>query len=69
MLHMCMHHAGYEHCLRSGIWFDSKWRTLVYSTYPFELAKLIIDGPPRHPLLQLAQVGSRVDVVPQGIVV
>ena len=67
MLHICMRHAGYEHRLRSGIWFESKWSTLIYSTfmiYPFELAKLILDGPPWHPFFQIAQVGARIDVIP-----
>ena len=24
MLHLCMHHAGYEHCLRNDIWFGGQ---------------------------------------------
>ena len=37
---------------------------LTFTIYPFELAKLILDGPPRHPLFQLAQVGDGADVMP-----
>ena len=43
---------------------------LVYWTFmidPFELAELIFDGPPGHPLFQLAEVSLRVNVIPQGI--
>ena len=70
MLRLCVHHASYKHNLCEGVWFDSKWSTLVYSTFvidPFELVKLILDGSRKHPLFQLAQVGSRVDVIPQRI--
>ena len=61
ILHLCMHHAGHEHCLCSGIWFDCKWSTLVYSTFsidPFELPNsslMDLQGIPCSNLLKSVQ--------------
>ena len=70
LLHVGMHHAGYEHRSRACVWFDSIWSTLVHSAFmvdPSVLAKLVLDGSPRRTLLQLTQDASRVDMISQWI--
>ena len=67
---MGMHHAGYERHSRACVWFNGIWITLVHSAfmvYPSELSKFVQHSSPRHAFLQVTQVGSRVDMVPQWI--